>query len=69
MGAYGAWRFLIEYARDDYRGTTVVEFLTPSQFIALVMIVGAVVLFFIQKSFVRKNLIGSTTLDNGEEHE
>ena len=41
MAAYGAWRFIIEYFRNDYRGSTLVDFLTPSQFIAIVMIICA----------------------------
>ena len=40
---YGIWRFLIEYLRGDYRGKTIVSFLTPSQLIALVMIAAGVV--------------------------
>lgn len=54
MAVYGVWRFLIEYARDDYRGYTFVEFLTPSQLTALVMIVGAVVLFFFERHLSKK---------------
>ena len=42
MGGYGIWRFVLEYFRDDYRGTTVVDFLTPSQFVALLMIIASV---------------------------
>jgi phosphatidylglycerol:prolipoprotein diacylglycerol transferase len=49
MMFYGAWRFFIEYARDDYRGTTIVSFLTPSQLIAILMVIGGAVLFFVQK--------------------
>lgn len=49
MGLYGAWRFVIEYFRDDDRGSTLVDFLSPSQLIAIIMIIGAVALYFIQK--------------------
>lgn len=42
MVVYGLWRFFIEYARTDYRGTTLVAFLTPSQLTAIFMIVGGV---------------------------
>ncbi len=55
MAVYGAWRFVIEYARDDYRGTTVVSFLTPSQLIALLMIAGAAVLWYFEYRSVVKN--------------
>lgn len=36
---YGIWRFLIEFARTDDRGATVISALSPSQLIALVLIV------------------------------
>lgn len=54
MAVYGIWRFLIEYARDDYRGYTFVEFLTPSQLTALVMIAGSVALFFFERYLIKK---------------
>ena len=54
MASYGVWRFVIEYARDDYRGYTFVEFLTPSQLTALLMIAGAVVLFVFERMIVKK---------------
>lgn len=50
--AYGVWRFLIEFARGDDRGATFIPFLTPSQFVSLVMIVGGAVwlaLYFLKK--------------------
>ena len=49
MMLYGAWRFVIEYARDDYRGSTFISFLTPSQLTAVAMIIGGIVLYFIMK--------------------
>ena len=36
MMLYGTWRFFAEYLRDDYRGNSLVSFLTPSQLISLV---------------------------------
>ena len=54
MAIYGVWRFFIEYVRKDYRGSTVVDFLSPSQFIAVLMIIGAVVLYFGQKAIMKK---------------
>lgn len=38
MTAYGVFRFFFEYLRGDYRGASPVWFLTPSQFIALMMV-------------------------------
>ena len=51
MIAYGAWRFIIEYARDDYRGSTFISFLTPSQLTAIIMIVAGIILLFVMKKF------------------
>lgn len=42
MVSYGIWRFAIEYARGDDRGATVLSFLSPSQLIALVLILAGV---------------------------
>ena len=53
MATYGAWRFVIEYARDDYRGYTFIKFLTPSQLTAVAMILGAVVIFAVEWHFVK----------------
>ncbi len=47
MILYGAWRFVIEYARDDYRGTTLVSFLTPSQLTAVIMVLAGAILLAI----------------------
>ena len=63
MFAYGIWRFLIEYVRDDYRGSTIVEFLTPSQFVAIFMVIGAIALFFIQKKLMSYSSIVSEKQD------
>lgn len=41
MFTYGIWRFVAEYFRDDYRGSTFVDFVTPSQLTALIMFVGS----------------------------
>lgn len=49
MFAYGIWRFVIEYFRADDRGATVVSFLSPSQLIALLMVLGSVAVFFVEK--------------------
>ena len=54
MALYGVWRFLVEYARDDYRGTTLVSFLTPSQLIALMMVAGAGALYLEMRHLKKK---------------
>ncbi len=54
MVLYGIWRFVIEFFRDDDRGETFVTFITPSQLIAVLMVVGSVALFFVQRSLMKK---------------
>ncbi len=45
--SYGVWRFIIEYARGDERGQTIVSFLSPSQLIAIFLIVASIMYFCI----------------------
>ncbi|MBQ7337152.1 MAG: prolipoprotein diacylglyceryl transferase [Clostridia bacterium] len=54
MLAYGVWRFFIEYARADDRGQTIVSFLSPSQLFSLVIIIGAVALFLLERHLDRR---------------
>jgi prolipoprotein diacylglyceryltransferase len=54
MALYGVWRFIIEFYRRDSRGSTVVDFLSPSQFIAVLMIIGAVGLYFGQMAIMKR---------------
>ena len=49
MCAYAIWRFLLEFFRGDYRGSLPFEGVTPSQFIALLMILGSVGVFLLEK--------------------
>ncbi len=55
MIIYGAWRFFIEYARADERGKTVVSFLSPSQLIAALMILGGVGLLIFERYYEKKH--------------
>ncbi len=55
MIIYGAWRFFIEYARADDRGQTVVSFLSPSQFIAVLMILVGVGLLVFERFYEKKH--------------
>ncbi len=48
MIAYALWRFVAEMMRDDYRGETVVNFLTPSQFISVLLLVGGLALLAVE---------------------
>lgn len=51
---YGIWRFLIEYLRADYRGDTVVDWLTPSQFTAVLLVLVGIGLIFVERAVSAK---------------
>lgn len=57
---YGIWRFFIEFARTDDRGNTFIPFLTPSQLIALLLIVVGVVYFLLWFFKLRKKVENET---------
>ena len=48
MMAYAVWRFIAEILRNDYRGATIVDFLTPSQFISVLLLAGGLLLLGIE---------------------
>lgn len=79
--AYGVWRFLIEFLRDDDRGAFIPG-LTPSQFWSIIMIIGAVPVYFLiryllktrnndESPLVNENNISDTDepIDNKENKE
>lgn len=45
MSTYGVWRIFAETLRDDYRGSTFVDFLTPSQLTSIVLLLMALPIF------------------------
>ena len=47
---YGIWRFIIEYFRDDYRGSFIPG-LSPSQFWSIIMVILGVAIFFLYRHF------------------
>ena len=55
MMVYGTWRYGIEFVRGDYRGEIFTKAISPSQFIALLMIVGGVALFFFERYYTKKH--------------
>jgi len=69
MIGYGIWRFIIEYARDDYRGSTFISFLTPSQLTALVMIIAGVILYFVVKKIYKCKEISETVIAEEKQSE
>ncbi len=55
--AYGIWRFVIEYFRADDRGETIVSFLSPSQLVAILMVVLGVAYFVLWFLFKRNKTV------------
>ncbi len=54
MIAYALWRFPAELMRNDYRGATVVDFLTPSQLISVLLLLGGIALLLIEMRIDRR---------------
>ena len=50
VSAYGVWRFFAEYLRRDYRGSISFTSLTPSQFIAVLMVVVGIGVIFLERA-------------------
>ncbi len=70
MVGYGFWRFILEYVRADDRGATIISSLTPSQLIALIMIISGIALFVILKKVNEKrNLLTDSDGDSEDEKE
>lgn len=66
MIAYGVWRFVIEYWRDDSRGSSGISWLTPSQLTAIIMVAAGIALIFAYKYFL-KNYFEKAGQGNGTE--
>lgn len=49
LTAYGIWRFFIEFLRSDDRGASPIPGLSPSQFIAIILVLAGVALYFVTK--------------------
>ena len=56
--AYGVWRFVIEFWRDDDRGSIGFDGLSPSQLTAIIMVATGVALIFLYK-FVLKRVFAN----------
>lgn len=54
--SYGIFRILIELLRGDDRGASPFGFLTPSQFMSIIMILGGILIFFLRKRVLKKEL-------------
>ena len=65
---YGIWRFLIEFARSDERGQTIISALSPSQLIAILMVAAGVAYLCIWH-FTRKKSACFNAVENIEKSE
>ncbi|MBE6131689.1 MAG: prolipoprotein diacylglyceryl transferase [Erysipelotrichaceae bacterium] len=54
--SYGIFRIFIEMLRGDDRGASPFGFLTPSQFMSIIMIAGGILIFFLRKRVLKKEL-------------
>ena len=54
MLAYGIWRFVVEFFRADDRGSTFVDFLSPSQLVSVLLVIGSVFVYILTLKLVSK---------------
>ena len=59
MMIYGTWRFIVEYLRADYRGSVGLS-ITPSQLIAILMVLGSVIVFWLEKKLTDRSEAASS---------
>ncbi len=45
MLTYGVWRYIIEFFRTDDRGSTIIDFMTPSQLTSAILIIGSAAVY------------------------
>lgn len=62
---YAIWRFCIEFARGDERGASPVPFLSPSQFIAVILFAAGVVYLCIWLKTIKKEIGNGKNYGNG----
>ncbi len=53
---YGVFRFFLEYLRGDDRGNFIIPFLSPSQFMSIVMIIMGIIFIIMRKTHYKKEL-------------
>lgn len=56
MIAYGIWRFVLEFFRDDHRGQFLGTALTPSQIWSIVLVIGGIAYIYLYRKFFAKNM-------------
>lgn len=71
LPAYGIWRYLIEFVRDDERGQIFkgVDWLSPSQFFALIMVIGSIPLYFLLRYLFKNGNCEEKVDDNAKKEQ
>lgn len=59
--SYGVFRFILEFLRGDDRGANIL-FLTPSQWMSLILVISAALVLFYKKGYVFKRLAQKAAL-------
>jgi prolipoprotein diacylglyceryltransferase len=68
MSSYGVWRFFAEFLRADDRGSTVVDFLSPSQLTSILLIAGSVAVL-LYSLYSKKKASFMDTIEKAENNE
>ena len=68
MSSYGVWRFFAEFLRADDRGSTVVDFLSPSQLTSMLLIAGSVAVL-LYSLYSKKKASFMDTIEKAENNE
>ncbi len=55
MISYGIWRYAAEFLRGDERGGIFTDLLSPSQFIAFLMVIGGIALVIFERWYEKKH--------------
>lgn len=63
FASYGIFRFNLEFLRGDDRGGFIIPFLSPSQFMSIVMVIMAVIFFLIRLDYEKKQKAYILSLD------
>ena len=63
---YGIWRFFIEYARADDRGASLVPFWSPSQLVAILMMLAGVAYLLVWDYWKRKSKTLEAVVEKNE---
>lgn len=50
---YGVFRFFLEFLRGDDRGSFLIPFLSPSQFMSIVMVIIGIILFIVRTKYLQ----------------